>query len=61
MRKPEAAVAAIWRRWEAEEITLDELRRQLWASGWSRRQIYAALEREAEAPRNRPDSSRLQN
>jgi hypothetical protein len=61
MRKPEAAVAATWRRWEAEEITLEELLRQLWAAGWSRREVYAALEREADGQRNRPDSSRLQN
>ncbi len=61
MRKPEAAVAATWRRWEAEEIGLDELLRQLWACGWSRRQIYAALEEEAERQRNRPDYGRLRN
>ena len=51
-------VAAIWKRWEAEEINLVELVRQLQACGFSRRDVYADLERRAgghaeQAPRGR--------
>lgn len=49
MRKPEAAVAATLKRWELEEISLVELLRQLQAHGWSRRECFAYLEREADA------------
>lgn len=48
MRKPEAAVAAILGRWSREEITLLQLLGQLQGAGWSRREVYAYLEREAE-------------
>lgn len=67
MRTPEAAVAATLRRWEAEEINLLELLRQLQGAGWSRRECFAYLEREADAGagrqalQNRPKLGRLRN
>jgi hypothetical protein len=67
MRKPEAAVAATLGRWATEEITLSELLRQLQGAGWTRREVYAYLEREADAMAarqslgNRPQSGRLRN
>jgi hypothetical protein len=48
MRRPEAVVAATLRRWELEEIGLAELLLQLQGAGWSRRQCFAYLEREAD-------------
>jgi len=45
--RPPPEPAAILKRWEAEEITLVELLRQLQACGWFRREIYAYLERQA--------------
>lgn len=49
MQKPEAAVAATLRLWELEQITLLQLLVRLQAEGWSRREIFAYLEREADA------------
>ncbi len=46
MRRP-PEVAAILERWRAEQLTLEELLGQLQACGWSRRDCYAFVEREA--------------
>lgn len=46
MRRPPDETA-ILQRWRAEELTLVELLGQLQACGWSRRDVYAFVEREA--------------
>jgi len=47
MRAPSALEAGLLRRWEAEELTLQEFVPQLEACGWSRRDVFAYLERQA--------------
>lgn len=67
MQKPEAVVTAILGRWSREEINLGQLLSQLQRAGWTRRQIFAYLEQEADdsagrqALGNRPKPGRLQN
>lgn len=67
MRPQEAAVAATLKAWAVEEITLGQLLHQLQAAGWSRREVFAYLEREADAMGsrqslgNRPKPGRLRN
>lgn len=45
------AAAEILESWRREEINLGQLLRVLQASGWTRREVYAYLEREAEEDR----------
>lgn len=67
MQKQEAAVAATLRLWELEQITLLQLLARLQAEGWKRRQVFAYLEREADAMAgrqslgNRPKTAGLRN
>lgn len=50
--------AAILERWRREEIGLTELLRQLQAAGWSRRDCFAYLEREADEEGRRQAENR---
>lgn len=67
MQKPEAVVTAILERWSREEIDIRQLVLQLQRSGWSRRDVFAYLEREADAMGarqalgNRPKPAGLRN
>lgn len=67
MRKPDAIIAGILERWSREEINLGELLLQLQRCGWSRRDVFAYLEREADAMSarqglgNRPKPAGLRN
>lgn len=67
MQKPEAVVTAILGRWSREEINLGQLLSQLQGAGWSRREVFAYLEREADgragrqALGNRPKTGDLRN
>jgi hypothetical protein len=67
MQKPEAVVTAILGRWSREEINLGQLLSSLASVGWTRREVFAYLEQEADdsagrqALGNRPKPGRLQN
>lgn len=48
MRPPDAIITILLNRWTAEEFTLEEFLEIMQRAGWTKREVYAYLERECD-------------